>query len=118
MAEVRAAHLLVKHTESRNPISRRTKERITRSKDEATTILKKLRADIVASPDPQRAFADAASRSSDCSSYRAGGDLGKFGRGAMQKPFEDATFALREGEISDIVDTDSGVHIILRLPLN
>ncbi len=32
----------------------------------------------------------------------------------MQKPFEDATYALEVNEISDIVTTDSGVHIILR----
>jgi len=32
----------------------------------------------------------------------------------MQKPFEEATYALKVGDISDIVDTDSGVHIIKR----
>ena len=40
--------------------------------------------------------------------------IGEFGRGQMQKPFEDATYSLKVGEISDIVDTDSGVHIIQR----
>lgn len=32
----------------------------------------------------------------------------------MQKPFEDATFRLKVGELSNIVSTDSGVHLILR----
>lgn len=39
---------------------------------------------------------------------------GPFGRGQMQKPFEEVAFGLKVNEISDIVDTDSGVHIILR----
>jgi hypothetical protein len=42
------------------------------------------------------------------------GDLGEFGPGQMQAPFEHATYALRVGDLSDIVQTDSGVHIILR----
>lgn len=39
---------------------------------------------------------------------------GFFGRGDMQKAFEDAAFALDVGGISDIVDTDSGLHLIER----
>ena len=41
------------------------------------------------------AFADLAARESDCSSARRGGDLGTFGPGQMQRPFEDATYALK-----------------------
>jgi NIMA-interacting peptidyl-prolyl cis-trans isomerase 1 len=37
-----------------------------------------------------------------------------FGPGAMQKPFEDAVLALKVGELSGIVKSDSGLHIILR----
>ncbi|XP_017592144.1 PREDICTED: peptidyl-prolyl cis-trans isomerase NIMA-interacting 1-like [Corvus brachyrhynchos] len=59
-------------------------------------------------------FESLASQFSDCSSAKAGGDLGAFGRGQMQKPFEDASFALRAGEMSGPVFTESGIHIILR----
>ena len=59
-------------------------------------------------------FEDLASQYSDCSSAKRGGDLGPFGRGQMQKPFEEATYALEVGELSEPVITDSGVHIIKR----
>jgi peptidyl-prolyl cis-trans isomerase NIMA-interacting 1 len=51
---------------------------------------------------------------SDCSSAKHGGDLGFFGRGQMQRAFEEAAFALNVGQMSGIIDTDSGLHLILR----
>ena len=59
-------------------------------------------------------FAEVAKvESDDRGSSARGGDLGWFGKGMMVKPFEDAAFALKEGEISEALRTDYGWHIIL-----
>lgn len=93
--QVQASHLLVKHRESRRPSSWKT-ENITRSKEEALEILKgaeksekrntifffKGHREQIASG--KVGFAELASKESDCSSAKRGGDLGPFGRGQMQ----------------------------------
>mmetsp|Transcript_56096 Transcript_56096/g.82050 ORF Transcript_56096/g.82050 Transcript_56096/m.82050 type:complete len:116 (+) Transcript_56096:45-392(+) len=101
---VRASHLLIKHSGSRRTASWKDPEGDEikqRSKEQAIEILLGLRAQIQNAED----FAGLASVHSDCSSARNGGDLGPFGPGQMQRPFEEATFALQIGEMSDVVDT-------------
>ncbi|BGP36788.1 peptidyl-prolyl cis-trans isomerase Pin1 [Rhodotorula kratochvilovae] len=111
--KVRASHLLVKHSGSRRPSSWRDAN-ITRSKDEALERLREFEHQLKDAPNLAETFAKLASTESDCSSARDGGDLGFFGRNQMQKPFEEASFALEVGQLSEIVSTDSGVHLILR----
>ncbi|CAK4075387.1 unnamed protein product [Aphanomyces euteiches] len=120
-SQVQVLHILVKHVESKRPSSWR-QEVITRSKEVAKSRLEGLRDQVVLAgknkdnPNAMREkFEELATTESDCSSAKRGGDLGKFGRGKMQPPFEKASFALRVGELSDIVESDSGVHIILRV---
>ncbi|HEY9380733.1 MAG TPA: SurA N-terminal domain-containing protein [Burkholderiales bacterium] len=62
--------------------------------------------------DPSK-FAELAKQySQDPGSAEQGGDLGFFARGAMVKPFEDAVFKLKPGEIAPLVESDFGFHII------
>ncbi|KAL2832857.1 hypothetical protein BDW59DRAFT_93340 [Aspergillus cavernicola] len=109
--KIRCSHLLVKHRDSRRPSSWREAD-ITRSKEEAREILRGHQERIL---EGEIRLGDLATSESDCSSARKKGDLGFFGRGEMQKEFEEPAFALQPGEISDIVDSPSGLHLIERV---
>ncbi|KAI8908825.1 hypothetical protein DFJ77DRAFT_130776 [Powellomyces hirtus] len=108
--QVRASHLLVKHRDSRRPSSWKS-QNITRTREEARKLIDEYRQRIVSG---ETDFAKLATTESDCSSAKQGGDLGVFGRGDMQKSFETATYALKVGELSQPIDSDSGTHLILR----
>ena len=115
-SKVRVFHILKKHKDSRRPSSWR-QPKITATKEEAIEELEGL-IEILKeeSGEAQRAtFEELARTESDCSSAKRGGDLGFFGPKKMQPPFEEASFALDIGEMSGIVETSSGVHVLLRV---
>jgi NIMA-interacting peptidyl-prolyl cis-trans isomerase 1 len=55
-----------------------------------------------------------AQRHSDCSSHAQASDLGWFAPGQMQKPCEDPAYAVGVDGISGVVETDSGINLIMR----
>jgi peptidyl-prolyl cis-trans isomerase D len=98
--ERRARHILIKAD----------KDSSADDKQKAKAKAESLLADLRKAP---TAFADFARKhSQDPGSAAQGGDLDFFGRGAMVKAFEDAAFALKTGEISPVVETEFGWHII------
>jgi len=109
---VRCSHILQKHTQSRNPMDSYRNKPITRSPQEAWNNILQIRENIL--NEGLSTFAQYAKKYSECRSAAKGGDLGPFGRGEMQKEFENASFALKVGDMSEIISTDSGYHIILR----
>ena len=98
--ERRAAHILISVKADASDAERKA----------ARTKAEQVLAEVRAHPDQ---FAKLAEKySQDPGSAKQGGDLGFFGHGAMVKPFEDSAFKLKQGEISDLVTTDFGYHII------
>lgn len=102
--EIKARHILISWKEAGSGGATRTKE-------EAQKLAGELRTRLENGED----FAAIAKEISDDSSKAEGGDLGKFGRGAMVPPFETAAFALEVGQISEAVESQFGFHLIQRM---
>ena len=98
--ERRARHILLTFP---NGASQEDKDKV---REKAQGLLDKLRQNPASFPELAKA------ESQDPGSAANGGDLDFFGRGAMVKPFEDAVFSLGKGQISDLVETEFGYHII------
>lgn len=98
--ERRASHILITVDAKASPADK------AKAKAKAEAVLKEVQ------QNPAK-FADIAKRDSqDPGSAVKGGDLGFFAKGAMVKPFEDAVFKLKEGQLSGLVQSDFGYHII------
>jgi len=115
----RASHILVKYKRSARPASWRDPEGVVisqRSKGEAVETLEDIWEELDQLSGTQRAarFAELAREVSDCGSAREGGDLGELALDTMAEEFAEAFEALGVGDLSDVLETESGLHIILR----
>jgi peptidyl-prolyl cis-trans isomerase D len=98
--ERRASHILITSPKTAPAAERQA------AKAKADALL----AEVLKAPD---SFAELAKKNSqDPGSAAQGGDLDFFAKGAMVKPFEDAAYALKKGDISAVVESDFGYHII------
>lgn len=98
--ERRASHILINAA----------KDAPAAAREKAKAQAQELLAQVRKAPD---SFADLAKKNSqDPGSAPKGGDLDFFARGAMVKPFENAVFAMKKGDISELVESDFGYHII------
>lgn len=100
--QVRASHILIS-TEATDPNADPNQVKA-QAREKAEGLLKQVKdgAD----------FAALAKENSACPSASEGGDLGTFTRGRMVPPFEQAAFGMKVGEVSDVVETEFGFHII------
>jgi protein-disulfide isomerase len=102
----RASHILIQYKGARG-----ADPKVTRSQDEARVLAESLALRLAKE---RSNFAGVAREKSDCPSAAQGGELGRITRGDLVPEFESALFALKVGEISAVVETPFGYHIILR----
>jgi len=106
--KVHTRHILVRYAGARN-----AGEEVTRTSAEARAEAERIRGLVSA---PGADFAAIAGENSEDASADQGGDLGSLGRGRLAPAYEEAAFALRPGQVSAVVETEFGFHVIQRMP--
>lgn len=110
---VRASHILIKVDElDPEKAKGMTDDQKKKANEELKQQALKKAKDILARLKQGEDFAKLATENSACPSKEKGGDLGAFERGKMAEEFEKAAFSLKPGEMSDVVETEFGYHII------
>ena len=101
--KIQASHILISYDKAQNSSSQLIKE-------DAFNKIENLKTRLQTGIE----FSEVAREFSDCPSAENGGDLGVFGRGAMVPPFDTAAFELEIGEMSEVVESEFGFHLIHR----
>ena len=111
-------HILIKHKDARNSFSKRTLMEVNKTKDEACSELQNILDQLKQIEDTgilESSFADFALLTSDCGTHASGGKL-DVKRKQMHVNFENVAWELEVGGLGpNIVETDSGCHILMRL---
>lgn len=105
--EVKASHILARFATGASSSPHGDDQKLP-SREEARKKIESAQSRLKAGED----FATVAKEASEDSSAPQGGDLGFFTRGRMVKPFEDAAFSLKPGDVSDIIESQFGFHIV------
>jgi len=104
--KIHTRHILVRYRGARN-----ADDDVERSREDARGLAERIHRQLTRGDD----FAETAARLSEDSSRRRGGDLGMVGRGNLAQAYEATAWALEVNEVSEVVETEFGFHIIQRL---
>jgi len=117
-SQVRLRHIMLKHKECKSTVDKVRNKQVKRTRGEAERLLRGILEECENDPD-RKVFTQRCREISECpSSLKAGdaaGDLGWMKPGGKSGPaFDNAAFTLQVRQLSDLVDTEQGIHLLLR----
>mmetsp|Transcript_13011 Transcript_13011/g.46247 ORF Transcript_13011/g.46247 Transcript_13011/m.46247 type:complete len:562 (-) Transcript_13011:429-2114(-) len=119
-SQVRVRHILLKHRECKSTVDKVRNKQVKRTRGEAERLLRAVLEQCASDPTKKATFTQRCKEISECQASLSAGDLAgdlgwlKLGKGKFGPAFDAAALALQVGQLSDLVDSDQGIHIILR----